>query len=172
MPSRIDADVADLDARKQTGERRPLDPEADRTGSNGRLRTSKYGSQLSHRHFLRRRFLDFLGVALRVPYLTIYLASPHKHEVGSYMLRKSAGAGTTTEPISSINCEHFFRGALSLLPVQEFVVGAARPPTKIASASGLMTRGAKQATGLHSSSALQEKRFITPALVLVRSTER
>jgi hypothetical protein len=76
MPGRPRADVADLEARKQAGERRLLDPEADRTGSNGRLRTSKYGSQLSHRQFLRRRSLDFLGVALRVPYLTIYLAFP------------------------------------------------------------------------------------------------
>ena len=34
--------------------------------------------------------------------------------------------GTTTEP-SSINCEHFLRAALSLLPIQEFVVRTVRP---------------------------------------------
>jgi putative DNA primase/helicase len=33
-------------------------------------------------------------------------------------------AATATEPISSRNCEHFPRGALSLLPVQGFVIGA------------------------------------------------
>jgi hypothetical protein len=56
--------------------------------------------------------------------------------------------GTAIEPISSRNCEHFLRGALSLLPVQEFVVGVARPPATTASTSWIDERGAEQATGL------------------------
>jgi vitamin B12/bleomycin/antimicrobial peptide transport system ATP-binding/permease protein len=42
---------------------------------------------------------------------------------------------TTTEPISLINREHVFRGALSLLPLQKIRGWRAQPPARTASAS-------------------------------------
>ena len=42
---------------------------------------------------------------------------------------------TTTEPISLINREHVFRGALSLLPLQGILGWRAQPPARTASAS-------------------------------------
>ena len=53
---------------------------------------------------------------------------------------------TAAELISSGNCEHFLRGALSLLPAQEFVVGVARPPARTASTSWIGCRAGHRAS--------------------------
>src|SRR5262245_45989300 len=59
-------------------------------------------------------------------------------------------------PISSKNCEHFFRGALSPLPVQEFVIGAARSPTRNSSPSWIDDKRREAGHGaFNSASALQ-----------------
>jgi hypothetical protein len=56
---------------------------------------------------------------------------------------------------------------LSLLPVQEFVVGVARPPTRTASTSRIDERGEKQATGLQLCVGSLGRECRLPALVLV-----
>src|SRR5215831_19853564 len=70
-------------------------------------------------------------------------------------------AGTATELISSRNCEHFLRGALSLLPPQDFVVGVARPPATTASTSWIGCRAG------HRASAVRRLTRQSQALVLV-----
>jgi len=82
------------------------------------------------------------------------------------------------EPASRLNqsipqfCERFFEGHCLYCQYKNSLLGRLGRARETRLRHGLMTRGAKQATGLQQFFGSAEKTFITPALVLVRSTER
>jgi len=57
------------------------------------------------------------------------------------------------------NCEHFLEGPYLPLPVQDFVVGAARPPVRVAAAVWIDDRGSQPARGFNSASTHSSERM-------------